>query len=90
MPVRPVGERVLIKKTERISKTLTGLFVAEGDNSEQPNQGKVLGKGRKVSEEVNVGDQIVYTRYMGSGMVVDGEELVFIAERDILGILEGW
>lgn len=88
MPVRPVGLRILIERTERSDKTKSGIFIAAGDNSEQPNQGKVLGLGRQCTDEIKVGEQIAYARFSPTGMDHGGKSLLFVMERDVLGVID--
>ncbi len=97
MKVRPLQDRVLVRRLEEdIEKTKGGLYIPDSAK-EKPQQGKVMavGKGR-VSEEgkvtpldVKVGDKILFGKYSGSEIKVDGEELLIMREEDILGVVEG-
>ena len=97
MKVRPLQDRVLIKRLEdAIEKTKGGLYIPDSAK-EKPQQGKVIavGKGR-VSEEgkvtpldVKAGDKVLFGKYSGSEIKVDGEELLIMREEDILGVVEG-
>jgi chaperonin GroES len=97
MKVRPLQDRVLIKRLEdAVEKTKGGLYIPDSAK-EKPQQGKVIavGKGR-VSEEgkvtpldVKAGDKVLFGKYSGSEIKVDGEELLIMREEDILGVVEG-
>ena len=97
MKVRPLADRVLIKRLEEeTEKTKGGLYIPDSAK-EKPQQGKVMavGKGR-VSEDgkvtpldVKTGDKVLFGKYPGSEIKVDGEELLIMREEDILGVVEG-
>jgi chaperonin GroES len=97
MKVRPLADRVLIKRLEEeAEKTKGGLYIPDSAK-EKPQQGKVMavGKGR-VSEDgkvtpldVKTGDKVLFGKYSGSEIKVDGEELLIMREEDILGVVEG-
>ena len=96
MKIRPLGDRVLVKRIQEEEKTKGGLYIPDSAK-EKPQQGKVMavGKGR-VSEEgkvtpldVKAGDKVLFGKYSGSEIKVDGEELLIMREEDILGVVEG-
>jgi chaperonin GroES len=97
MKVRPLQDRVLIKRLEdETEKTKGGLYIPDSAK-EKPQQGKVMavGKGRTNDEgkviplDVKAGDKILFGKYSGSEIKVDGEELLIMREEDILGVVEG-
>ena len=97
MKVRPLQDRVLIKRLEDdTEKTKGGLYIPDSAK-EKPQQGKVMavGKGRVNDEgkviplDVKAGDKILFGKYSGSEIKVDGEELLIMREEDILGVVEG-
>jgi chaperonin GroES len=97
MKVRPLQDRVLIKRLdEEAEKTKGGLYIPDSAK-EKPQQGKVMavGKGRvnedgKVTPlDVKTGDKVLFGKYSGSEIKVDGEELLIMREEDILGVVEG-
>jgi chaperonin GroES len=97
MKVRPLQDRVLIKRLEdETEKTKGGLYIPDSAK-EKPQQGKVMavGKGRVSDEgkviplDVKAGDKILFGKYSGSEIKVDGEELLIMREEDILGVVEG-
>ena len=97
MKVRPLQDRVLIKRLEDdTEKTKGGLYIPDSAK-EKPQQGKVMavGKGRTNDEgkviplDVKTGDKILFGKYSGSEIKVDGEDLLIMREEDILGVVEG-
>jgi chaperonin GroES len=97
MKVRPLQDRVLIKRLEDdTEKTKGGLYIPDSAK-EKPQQGKVMavGKGRISDDgkviplDVKAGDKILFGKYSGSEIKVDGEELLIMREEDILGVVEG-
>ena len=97
MKVRPLQDRVLIKRLEdETEKTKGGLYIPDSAK-EKPQQGKVMavGKGRVSDDgkviplDVKAGDKILFGKYSGSEIKVDGEELPIMREEDILGVVEG-
>ena len=97
MKVRPLADRVLIKRLEDdTERTKGGLYIPDSAK-EKPQQGKVMavGKGRLLENgtvnplDVKTGDKILFGKYSGSEIKVDGEELLIMREEDILGVVEG-
>ena len=97
MKLRPLHDRVVIRRSEEEKKTAGGI-VLPGSAAEKPNQGEVLAVGPgKVLENgevralsVKVGDKVVFGPYSGSNTVkVDGEDLLVIGESEILAVVEG-
>src|SRR5262245_1755805 len=96
MKFRPLQDRVLVKRIEEsLEKTKGGIIIPD-TAKEKPQQGKVIavGKGR-VNEEgkltpldVKVGDTILFGKYSGSEIKLDGEEHLIMREEDILGVVE--
>lgn len=95
MTVRPLFDRVLVKRNEEPTRSKGGLFLPE-TAKEKPVEGTVLaiGNGRvaddgKVSPlTVKVGDRVVFGKYAGTEIKVDGEDRLILREDDILGILD--
>ncbi|MGF6398903.1 chaperonin GroES [Pseudomonas sp. ADAK2 TE3594] len=97
MKLRPLHDRVVIRRSEEEKKTAGGI-VLPGSAAEKPNQGevlavgpgKVLDNGEVRALAVKVGDKVVFGPYSGSNTVkVDGEDLVIMAENEILAVVEG-
>lgn len=92
--IRPLGERVIVKPSPSEEKTAGGLYIPE-TAKEKPQKGEVIavGPGRKADDgqrlpmEVKVGDKVLYGKYSGTEMKVDGKTYLIIKESDILAIL---
>jgi len=91
---KPLGDRVVVEHVEQADKTAGGVFLPD-TAKEKPQEGKVIaiGSGRtldngtKVPMEVKVGDRILYSKYSGSEVKLEGKEYLIISEKDILAIL---
>ena len=97
MKLRPLHDRVVIRRSEEEKKTAGGI-VLPGSAAEKANSGEILavGTGRVLDNgevralSVKVGDKVVFGPYSGSNTVkVDGEDLVIMAENEILAVVEG-
>jgi chaperonin GroES len=96
MKIRPLQDRVIVKRIDEEEKTKGGIIIPD-TAKEKPQQGKVVAVGKgKVSEEgkvtpldVKVGDRVLFGKYAGSEVKLDGEEHLILREDDILGVLEG-
>ncbi|MDY6840863.1 MAG: co-chaperone GroES [Pseudomonadota bacterium] len=95
MKIRPLHDRVVVRRKEEEEKTAGGI-VLPGNAKEKPSQGEVVavGSGRILdngetrSLAVKVGDTVVFGQYAGNTVKVDGEELLIMSENDIYGVLE--
>lgn len=96
MKLRPLNDRVVIRRSEEETKTASGI-VLPGSAAEKPNRGEVVavGAGRVLDNgevralTVSVGDKVVFGPYSGSNTIkVDGEDLLVMGENEILAILE--
>lgn len=93
--IKPLGDRVLIKALEREEKTKSGIVLPD-TAKEKPQEGRVIavgsGKmlenGTKVAMDVQVGQKVIFSKYAGTEVKLDGEELMILNERDILAIVE--
>ena len=94
MNIRPLHDRVIVKRVEEETTTPGGI-VLPGSAAEKPSQGKVLavGSGKALDNgtvralEVKVGDKVLFGKYSGNEVKVDGEDLIVMREEDIMGIL---
>jgi len=94
MNIRPLHDRVIVKRVEEETTTPGGI-VLPGSAAEKPSQGVVLavGNGKALDNgtvralEVKVGDKVLFGKYSGSEVKVDGEEIIVMREEDIMGIL---
>jgi chaperonin GroES len=94
MHVRPLHDRVIVKRIEGEERTKGGIIIPD-TAKEKPQEGKVLavGKGRrddgKVTPlDVKAGDRVLFGKYSGTEVVLDGEEHLIMREEDILGVIE--
>ncbi|GAA0078159.1 co-chaperone GroES [Clostridium weizhouense] len=94
MRIKPLGERVVIKKLEAEEKTKSGI-VLTGTAKEVPQEAEVVAvgpgavvDGTRIDMEVKVGDKVLYSRYAGTEVKVDGEEYMILKQEDILAIVE--
>ncbi|MEN8690717.1 MAG: co-chaperone GroES [Desulfobacterales bacterium] len=95
MKIKPMNDRVLVLRVEEEQKTSGGIIIPD-TAKEKPQEGKVIavgsGKvgedGKRVAPEVKVGDRILFSKYAGTDIKVDGVEHVFMRQDDILGVLE--
>ena len=95
MTIRPLHDRVVIKRLEDEEKTATGI-VLPGTATEKPDMGevvavgngKVLDNGERRALELKTGDKVIFGKYSGQAVKVDGEELLVMREEDIMGIVE--
>ncbi|MCL6589966.1 MAG: co-chaperone GroES [Firmicutes bacterium] len=94
MNIKPLGERVVLKVIESEEKTKSGIVLPD-TAKEKPQMGKILavgpGKvldnGQKVALEVKVGDKVLFAKYAGTEVKLDGEEYMLLKESDILAIV---
>jgi chaperonin GroES len=95
MAIRPLHDRVLIKRVEEEQKTKGGIIIPD-TAKEKPAEGKVVsvGTGRILEDgkvralDVKKGDRVLFGKYSGTEVKVDGEELIIMREEDILGVIE--
>src|SRR5207253_9868411 len=96
MKIRPLQDRVIIRRIEEEEKTKGGIIIPD-TAKEKPQEGKVVAVGKgKVNDDgkltpldVKVGDKILFGKYSGSEIKIDGEEHLIMREEDILGVVEG-
>ena len=88
--IKPLGSRVVIKKTEAVEKTASGLILT-GQAKEVPNMAEVVAVGPGTEDEkieVNVGDRVIFAQYAGTEVKYDGMDYIIISQRDILAIVD--
>lgn len=94
MNIRPLQDRVLVRRVDEEEKTKGGILIPDSAR-EKPMEGrvvavgngKILDNGTKVSPEVKAGDRILFGKYAGTEVKIDGEEHLILREDDILGVL---
>ncbi len=84
MNFKPLGDRVLVERVEETNTTASGIIIPD-NAKEKPSEGKVLAIGSDV-EDVKEGDVVVFGKYSGTELVLDGKEYLVLEVSDILGI----
>ena len=95
MKLRPLDDRVVIKQSEAEAKTSGGIILPDAAK-EKPQigkvvsvgPGKVLDNGKRAEMSVKKNDTVIYAKYMGNDIEIDGEKYVILRESDVLGIVE--
>ncbi|MDR4517652.1 MAG: co-chaperone GroES [Nitrosomonas sp.] len=95
MKIRPLHDRVIVKRLEEERKTASGIVIPDSA-TEKPDQGEILavGKGKVADDgsvralEVKVGDRVLFGKYSGQAVKVEGDELLVMREDDIMGVIE--
>ena len=96
MTFRPLHDRVLVRRVEQEAKTAGGIIIPD-TAKEKPMEGEVIAvgpgarneKGEVVALDVKVGDRILFGKWSGSEVRLDGQDLLIMKESDIMGIIEG-
>ncbi len=96
MNIRPLHDRVIVRRMEE-ERTTAGGIVLPGSATEKPVQGEVLAVGNgKILEngdvrpmDLKVGDKVLFGKYSGTEVKIDGEEILVMREEDIMGVIEG-
>ena len=95
MKIRPLHDRVIVKRVEE-ERTSAGGIVLPDSATEKPSEGEILavGNGKQLDNgdvralEVKVGDKVLFGKYSGNEVKIDGEDLIVMREEDIMGILD--
>ena len=95
MKIKPLNDRVIVARVAEEEKTVGGIIIPD-TAKEKPQEGKIIaagpGKrdedGNRIPLEVKAGDRILFGKYAGTEIKIDGEEHIFMREDDILGILD--
>jgi chaperonin GroES len=96
MSFRPLGDRVLVKRVEEEEKTRGGIIIPD-TAKEKPQEGEVLAvgpgardeAGKRIEPDVKVGDRILFGKWSGTEVRIDGKDLLIMKESDILGVVDG-
>ena len=87
MAFTPLHDRVLVRRVESDEKTAGGLIIP--DNAKEKPAGAKDDDGDRIAMDVKAGDRILFGKWSGTEVTIDGEELLIMKESDILGIIEG-
>ena len=94
MNVKPLGDRVIIQPSEGLEKTKGGILIPD-TAKEKPQEGKIvaIGAGKKTDDgkviplSVKVGDKVLYGKYSGTNITIDGDEYLIVREEEIVAII---
>ena len=94
MKLRPLADRVIVKRVDSETKTASGIVIPD-NAAEKPDQGEVLAvgpgkrndKGDFVALNIKVGDRVLFGKWSGTEVKIDGEDLLIMKESDIMGIV---
>ena len=96
MNVRPLQDRILVRRVEEAEKTRGGIIIPDSAK-ERPLEGKVIavGSGKRLEDgtlvklDVKAGDRVLFGKYAGTEIKIDGEDFVIMREEEVLGVLKG-
>jgi chaperonin GroES len=96
MKIRPLQDRIIVKRVQEEEKTKGGIIIPDSAK-EKPIEGKVIAAGNgKVLEDgkvrpldIKAGDRVLFSKYAGTELKLDGDEVLIMREEDILGVIEG-
>lgn len=94
MTIKPIGDKIVVRPVEIEEKTESGI-VLPGSAQEKPHQGEVIAvgsgtlspEGQRIPLEINVGDQVIYGKFGGTELKLNGEKLMVLSEKDVLVVL---
>ena len=96
MNVRPLQDRILVRRVEEVEKTRGGIIIPDSAK-ERPLEGKVIAvgpgardeSGKLIPLDLKAGDRILFGKWSGTEVKIDGEELIIMKESDVMGVIEG-
>ena len=96
MKIRPLHDRLIVRRQEEERTTSSGIVIPESASAEKPDQGVIeaVGNGKLLEDgnvrklDVKVGDKVLFGKYAGQAVTVDGDELLVMKEEDVMGIIE--
>ncbi|MCC8402260.1 co-chaperone GroES [Paraburkholderia sp. MMS20-SJTN17] len=94
MSLRPLHDRVIVKRLDQETRTASGIVIPESA-AEKPDQGEILAvgpgrrdaDGKRVEPDVRVGERVLFGKYAGQAVKVDGDELLVLREEDIVAVV---
>ena len=95
MKIRPLHDRVIVKRLEEERKTASGIVIPD-TAAEKPDHGEIVAvgpgkrddKGNRIAMDLKAGDRVLFGKYAGQTVKVEGEELLVMREEDIMGVVE--
>jgi chaperonin GroES len=95
MAFRPLGDRVLVKRVEEETKSKGGIIIPD-TAKEKPQEGEIIAvgpgardeDGKRVAMDLKVGDKILFGKWSGTEVKIDGDDLLIMKESDVMGVLE--
>jgi len=95
MKIRPLHDRVVVKRMEEERKTASGIVIPD-TAAEKPDEGEIIAvgtgkkddQGKHIALDVKVGDRVLFGKYSGQTVKVEGQELLVMREEDIMGVVE--
>jgi chaperonin GroES len=87
MNFTPIDDRILVRRAEEATQTASGLYIPDSAK-EKPQRGEAIAVSKKASEDISVGDTVVFSKYGAVELVLDGEEFVVLKLEDILGVIK--
>ena len=96
MKIRPLHDRLIVRRKEEERTTASGIVIPESASAEKPDQGVIeaVGNGKLLEDgnvrklDVKVGDKVLFGKYAGQAVTVDGDGLLVMKEEDVMGIIE--
>jgi chaperonin GroES len=96
MKFRPLGDRVVVRRVQEETKTAGGIIIPD-TAQEKPQEGEIVSvgpgavndDGNRVAPEVKAGERILFGKWSGTEVKIDGEDLIIMKESDIMGVIEG-
>jgi len=87
MSFQPLGNRVLVQVPQEKTKTDSGIFLPDSSAKEAPTQAKVIAVGEEV-KTINIDDTVVYAKYAGTTLDLDGSEYLILEDKEVLGLIK--
>lgn len=94
--IKPIGENILVEVTIKEEKTASGIYLPSTAEKEKPQTGRVVAIGKRVGftkamvlpPDIKVGNEVIFAKYSGTDIKVDGKDYLIIKESDILAVIE--
>jgi len=87
MNFTPIDDRILVKREEEATKTSSGIYIPDSAK-EKPQRGEVIAVSKKASEDISVGDTVVFSKYGAIDLKLNDEDFVVLKLEDVLGVIK--